>query len=230
MRDPLQPDANAGGLGGASDTTTAPSAARLVLRLVVGGTLLAIENTGSALQRFAPSELPDEATATTPPPPPSARHLLIGALAAGPEWVTHRMRQLMRRGRALAAGVPRASRSLRFAARLLPTDDLRRWSNELRTRAGTTALNLAELGRREEQLARALAGAAASTSLSRVLDRIASNPQLRSVIREQSAGMGRSALNELRARSARADALAESVVGHLLPHARRKSSGGAGSP
>jgi hypothetical protein len=99
----------------------------------------------------------------------------------------------------------------------------------MRARAVAIALGLAEVGRREERISRTLAHAASEAGLTSVVDRIANSPQVRSLIREQSAGMGRSALNDLRARSARADTLAESVLGHVLPHPRRKHPGGSGS-
>ncbi len=231
MGDPLQPDVNAAAPRSTTDTNAAPSGGRLVLRLVVGSALLAAENTGRALQHLGPSVLDDEGTTATALPPPSARHVLIGAMAVGPEWVNERMNQLVRRGGgALVSGVRRVSRPLRFAARFLPTDELRRWSNDVRARVGATALNLAEIGRREERIARTLAHAAAVGGVTSILDRVANSPQVQSVIRDQSAGMGRSAVSDLRAQSARADALAESVVAHLLPHARRNNPGGSGSP
>jgi hypothetical protein len=200
-----------------------------VLRLVVGTTLAAVDSAGTALQELVASELPDGAATAEPLPPPSPRHVLIGALAVGPAWVNQQMNQLARRGRGALAGVQRASRPLRFAARFLPTGELRRWSNEMRARAVAIALGLAEVGRREERISRTLAHAASEAGLTSVVDRIANSPQVRSLIREQSAGMGRSALNDLRARSARADTLAESVLGHVLPHPRRKHPGGSGS-
>jgi len=225
----LPPDTTAAGQINAIDAMTAPSATRRVLRLIVGSTLLAVDSAGSALQKFANTEIPDGATSTGSLPPPSPRHVLIGALAIGPAWLNQKMQRLARRGRALASGVQRAPAPLRFAARLLPTDEIRRWSNAVRSRAITIGLSLAEVGRREEPIARRLARAATAAGLTSVFDHIASNPQLRLLIREQSAGMGRSALNDLRVRSARADAIAESVVGHLVPHPRRKQSDGSGS-
>jgi hypothetical protein len=229
MRDPLPPEATAAAQIDAIDARTARGAARQVLRLIVGTSLLVVETTGSALQGFADLELPEGTTPSEPLPPASPRHVLIGALAIGPAWVNQQMHQLARRGRGALAGVQRASRPLRFAARLLPTSELRRWSNAVRSRAIAIAFGLAEVGRREEPIARTLAHGATTAGLTGVLDRIASNPQLRSLIREQSAGMGRSALNDLRERSARADTLAESLVGHLLPHPRRSHPGGSGS-
>ena len=90
------------------DAKAASSAARQVLRVIVGGTLLAVESAGSALQHFA-SELPDAAIPTGPLPPPSARHVVIGALTVGPAWVNQQLHRLTRRGRgALAGGVHRA--------------------------------------------------------------------------------------------------------------------------
>ncbi len=229
MRDPLPPDATTADQIDAIDAKTAPSAARQVLRLIVGTTLTAVESTGTALEGFVAREPPDAAPAAEPLPPLSPRHVLIGALAVGPAWVNQQLNQLARRGRGALAGVERASRPLRFAARFLPTDELRRWSNGLRSRGIAIALGLAEVGRREEQVARRLAHAASEAGLTSVIDRISNSPQVRSLIREQSAGMGRLALDDLRAQSARADGFAESLVGHLLPHQRRNHPGGSGS-
>jgi hypothetical protein len=231
-REPLQSDANASAGHGAHETKPAPGAGRLALRLVVGSALLAVESTARMLRRLDAGGPPDQPTtnAPTPLPPPAVRHVLIGALTVGPEFVSRQMTQLVERGHgALGSCVRRASRPLRFATRLLPTDELRRWSHEVRVRAGNAALNLAEVGRHEERIARTLAGAAAKAGMTDVLDYIANSPQVQSVIREQSAGMGRSALGDLRAQSARADAIAESLVGHLLPHSSGKNTGGSGS-
>jgi hypothetical protein len=226
----LQPDATASGGTSTIDANAPASAGRQVLRLIVGTTLLAVESAGSALQQLGSGELQDQATPTTPLPPASARHVLIGALAVGPDWLTQQMNRLARRGRdAVAGGMQRASLPVRLAARVLPTDDVRRWLNQTRARAVVTALKLAEIGRHEERIARSLARAAAAAGMTSVVDRIANSPQVRSLIREQSAGMGRSALNDLRAQSARADALAESVVGRLLPHSRRNKVNGSGA-
>ena len=225
----MPPDATAASQIDAIDAKTAPSATRQVLRLIVGSTLLAVEGAGTALQRLAAGQVPAGTATAQPLPPPSPRHVLIGALAIGPAWVNQQMHRFTQRGRGAWAGVQRASRPLKFAARFLPTDELRRLSNNVRSRATEIAFALAEVGRREEPIARTLAHTATASAFTSVLDRVASNPQLRSLIREQSAGMGRSALNDLRAQSARADTLAESAVGHLLPHARRKPSGGPGA-
>jgi hypothetical protein len=226
----VPPDATATGQIDALDAMTARSATRQVLRAIVGSTLLAVVNAGAALQDIAATQLSGPATAAAPLPPRSARHVLIGALAVGPAWVNQQMTQLARRGRgAMAGGVQRASRPLRFAARLLPTEEIRRWSNLVRSRAAAIALDLAEVGRREERSARALANAAVNSGVTRIFDRIAGSPQLRSLVREQSAGMGRLALDDLRAQSARADGFAESLVGHLLPHSRRKPPAGSGA-
>jgi hypothetical protein len=87
MREPLQPDATATGLPSSTEEKTVPSAARQVLRMIVGTTLLAVESAGSALQRVCTSERNDEPTTNAPLAPPSARHVLIGALVVGPEFV-----------------------------------------------------------------------------------------------------------------------------------------------
>jgi hypothetical protein len=226
----VPPDSTTAAQIDALDAKTARSATRQVLRAIVGSTLLAVENAGATLQSIAATQLPGGATTVTPLPPRSARHVLIGALAVGPAWVNQQMTQLARRGRgALAGGVRRASGPLRFAARFLPTEEIRRWSNLVQSRAAAIALGLAEVGRREETSARGLANAAVTSGVASIFDRIAGSPQLRSLVREQSAGMGRLALDDLRAQSARADGFAQSLVGHLLPHSRRKPHGGSGS-
>jgi hypothetical protein len=240
VRDLLPPDVKAPAVANATavtpavvpaaatgPATAAPSAARLVLRLAVGGTLVVLDDVGQALRRLEARVLDDQVTAGAPPlPPPSARHVLIGALAVGPAWVN----QLLQRGRDAVAGpARRVSRPVRFAARWLPSERLHRWSDDVRTRAYATALNLAEVGRREEQGGRALARAVSAAGVTSALDRVAASPQVQAVIREQSAGMGRSALDDLRAQSARADGLAQSVVGHLLPRPRRQNPDGSGS-
>jgi hypothetical protein len=231
MEGRVPPDATTADQIDALDAKTARSATRQVLRAIMGSALLAVEHAGAALQGIADTQLPNRPPTAAPLPPRSARHVLIGALAVGPAWVNQQMTRLARRGRgALAGGVRRASGPLRFAARFLPTDEIRRWSSVVQSRAAAIALGLAEVGRREEPIARRLAGAAVTSGVTGIFDRIAGSPQLRSLVREQSAGMGRLALDDLRAQSARADGFAESLVGHLLPHRRRKPSDGSGSP
>jgi hypothetical protein len=208
----------------------APSAARLILRLMVGGTILAVEDAERALRHLAAGAAPDGILAE-PLPAPSARHVLIGALATGPA----RLSALLQRGqRVVARPAKLASHGLRAVARVVPrvvpNEALTRRANRLRARALTTARRLAEVGRREEQEGRALARAAVADALTDVLDVVADSPQLQTVIREQSAGMGRSALGELRERSARADTLVESVLGHLLPRHKPSNGHGSGTP
>ncbi len=191
--------------------------------------MLAAEEAGRTLRDLAASGTNQRPT--EPLPPTSARHVLIGALALGPAW----MNQLVRRGRgALSGSLSRpaklAARGLRVVARVIPKERLARRADQLRTDALMTARRLAEVGRREEQQGRSLARATGAFGLTQILDRVADSPQLRSVIREQSAGMGRSALVNLRERSARADELAASVLGRLLPRHRSGNGHGSGTP
>jgi hypothetical protein len=203
------------------DKPAAPSGPRLVLRLLVGSVMSALEDGGKALRELAP--VAHSVGEPIELPALSARHVLVGALAVAPTWLTALMLQSRD---AVAEPARRASRGLRAVTRFLPTKELSRWMHDLQTRAGTTALKLADLGRYEEQQGRALARAASGRLVGRVLDRVASSPELQAVIRDQSAGMGRSALTALRERSERADALAESVVDRLLPS--RKAGNGHG--
>ena len=201
----------------------------MIFRLAVGGTVLAVEEAGRTLRDLAdpgPNQRPAE-----PLPATSARHVLIGALALGPAW----MNQLMRRSRgtlsdSLSRPAKLASRGLHVVARVVPTERLARRADQLRTDALTMARRLADVGRREEQQGRSLARATRGFGLTRIFDRVADSPQLRSVIREQSAGMGRSALVDLREGSARADELAESVMGRLLPRRKPGNGHGSGTP
>jgi hypothetical protein len=206
------------------------SAARVIFRLAVGGTVLAVEEAGRSLRELADSRT--DQRPTEPLPATSARHVLIGALALGPAW----MNQLVRRGRGalfdslFSHPAKLASRGLQVVARVMPTERLAHRADQLRTDALTTARRWADVGRREEQQGRSLARATGAFGLTQILDRVADSPQLRSVIREQSAGMGRSALVDLRERSARADGRAESVLGRLLPRRKPGNGHGSGTP
>jgi hypothetical protein len=85
------------------------------------------------------------------------------------------------------------------------------------------------LGRTEERHAQALARHALQSLFGQAMNHMAARPELQALIAEQSAGLTRSVVQDMRARSAEADTLAEELVRRIWKGWRqpRPSSGGA---
>lgn len=90
--------------------------------------------------------------------------------------------------------------------------ELRAWRAQRERRLARWAA----AGRRERDESRAVARAAVTMLRETMLARISESPDLKGVIREQSAGIAVTAVAELRERSARIDDLAEGAVSRLL--------------
>jgi hypothetical protein len=111
------------------------------------------------------------------------------------------------RARNLVGRVPGASRALgRLGA----------W----RDRGRRQLARWAEVGRRERAQSRLLTVDALTVLRENLLARVSESPELKEVIRQQSAGIAVTAMGELRERSARADNLAERTIGRLFHDGR----------
>jgi hypothetical protein len=203
---------------GESSPLTAPEpaqtehamSARLLLRFAIGVVELGGERLSAALRRFDAEER--LAAPVEPPAPVSGRHVVLGALCAAPEWLSHKLhpnpslvpvRRPGNRWGRLLHRAPGMARARRYAAAL-----------GARTRAQLT--RWAEVGVREEQVGRELARRATGQIFANAMARVAESPELQQVIEQQSEGLTTSAMNELRESSARADKMVESVAGRLL--------------
>jgi hypothetical protein len=185
--------------------------ARLLLRFAIGVAELGGERLTAALRRFDAEERLGAAS-VEPPAPVSGRHVVLGALCAAPEWLSHKLHPnpslvpVRRPGNRLGRLVRRApgmAWAERHAAELgaLTRAQLARW---------------AELGVREEQVGRDLARRATGQIFANAMAKVADSPELQQVIEQQSGGLTASAMNDLRESSARADRMVESVAGRLL--------------
>jgi hypothetical protein len=186
--------------------TEEPSDARLIARLMLGSAALGGARLVQALHVLdrAPPEPSWSWLAT---PRQSWRHAVLGAALRAPRWLA--------RGRArvrpLASGAA-GWRGWRLVRRL-PGHD--RAARSWQAWRGRTA-EWAEAGWREEVAARALARATGAATIELAMSVIADSPEVRQVIEEQSSGMARSALSDLRDGGQRADALAERIARRLL--------------
>jgi hypothetical protein len=197
-----------------------PSTGRLLFRLCVGGASLGSEQLGRRLVDW--SEAARAQTGLEAPARPG-RQALVGALALAPA----RARGLQREVRAwldvlarpLVEGAAAAARATRAGQRLEASlSELQRgWARRLR--------RWAEVGRREETAGRALAREALQRSLAAGMDWAAANPSLQEVVKQQSAGLGRTAVDELRGGGARADLLADRLAQRLLGHGEGSGPG-----
>jgi len=179
----------------------------LVLRFALGAISLA----GARLV----AELHDPESATSPPaePPVRLRHHLVGAALLGSSAIASiaavtRVRWTARAGW-LAGWCGRFLAASRLGLRF--DRELRR----LVARAATTAGRWAEIGRAEELAGRRLAHAVAERAYEDAVARLGRSPELRHLVAQESAGLTRSAVGELRERCARADDRIESTVRRL---------------
>jgi hypothetical protein len=182
------------------------SGARLIGRLILGSAVFGGERLVQALQ------LLDRTPGLPPPSAPSRaswRHVLIGGALESPRWVRRGLARTRPLSRAAARSVVQGWRAVRW---LPGAEQSERWFAARRQRAAEWA----ELGRREEGAARALAQSAGLAFVELALAVVADSPDVRKVIEEQSTGLAQSALEDTRDRSQRADALAERVARRLL--------------
>jgi hypothetical protein len=161
-------------------------------RLLLGGVAM-----GGQILKIAagPSRPGDPASL----PPPSPRHALIGALLQGRASLGQARRRMG----------PLAAAASRWANRFPP-------SRRLLERTRRRVAMWSDSGRREEAEARLLTLTLGEDFIRVALAVVADSPEVRSVVHEQSAGISRSALADLRERSVHADAIAAAVSDHLL--------------
>jgi hypothetical protein len=186
-------------------------AGRLLLRAAVGAVALVRERVSRAAQ---PSPTGQERRAAVRSTGPQARHIVIGLFAAGPALTRRVLRRYTRRGPARAPSP--ADRMLVQVSRTRPARMVARWHRTARARLAHMATELAAVGAAEEREGRDLLAVVVSASVDEAVDRLAGNPQIRQVIREQSVGLTEGAVVEMREQSARADDFAEAAVRRLF--------------
>jgi hypothetical protein len=174
----------------ANGTTPAPMAGTLG-RLVIGGVAV-----GEQILRMIPV---GPAPPSPPAQPPAPRHAVIGAVVHG----RARLGRARHRMRPLVAAASRWANRFRSSRRLLE---------------GTRSMvaEWSRTGQREEAEARAMTLTLAEDLIRVALAVVADSPEVRSVVHEQSAGLGRSALADLRERSAHADAITAAASGRVF--------------
>jgi hypothetical protein len=188
-------------------------AGRLLLRFAVGAAELGIEGLAAALRQFEVERL--AAPPVEPPAPLSGRHVVIGALCDAPAWLAHQLhptRGLMPVRREQG----RWARLARLARRAPGVAQATRYAEALEARGRAQLARWAELGAHEEQAGREIARLAIGVMFENAMSHVAESPELKQVIEEQSQGLTRSAMNDIRETSARADRLVESVARRLL--------------
>jgi hypothetical protein len=194
------------------------TSARLVFRFVVGGTALAGEWLAEALRAL--EELPPPAAASGGEAAPAGKGaVLVGAVSAALRWRPPGARlEAASRGATLAS-----RRGLRLLSRAPGAGLVTRHYRELRQEVDEQLRRWAEEGARESLAARRLARLATPSFFELVVGRLAQSPELRGVIEEQSAGLARSSVEELRGRSEVADRVVERFVRRLI-HRRSKQA------
>jgi hypothetical protein len=188
------------------------SPSRLMARLLGGGVVAGRARLSEALRVL------DQARCQPPlalARPPTLRHVVIGALVDTPP----RLQAMARRARPLSRAAGRwADRTWRLMLRVPIAGRVTR--RHLAASQQRIA-HWGELGRQEEAAARSLAEAAAQAMVEVAVAVVADSPDVRRVIEEQSAGLTRSMLEDIRDRSARADERAQALARHLLRRRRR---------
>ena len=196
--------------GLAEDGSERALSARLLLRFAIGLAELGGERLTAVLRGFETARL--AAPSVEPPAPVSGRHVVLGALCAAPDWLSHKLHPnpslvpVRRPGNRLGRLVRRAPGMARA----------RRYAAALGARTQAQLARWAEAGVHEEQAGRDLARRATRQIFANVMAQVAESPELQQVIEQQSGGVTTSAMNDLRESSARADKMVESVAGRLL--------------
>lgn len=195
-------EVSSGEIGGEHDRPVVPPG-RQLFRLLVGVAVVAPERLTMALR------LADEfrllAASPLPAPAASPRHILIGALSSLPAWLV----------RAWARVDPAAQRwggrAARWAPRLLPERFVKRPLRAMATGLAERSAAWIEIGRREELAGRHLVELGLQVIPDSVMSAVAESPDLRRVLRQQTAGMTHTVMERLRQTSAKADDLSESL-------------------
>jgi hypothetical protein len=210
-------------------TRESPGDGRLLLRFALGTVALGRQRLIATLRSVQPGSGDQHAS------PVSRRvaYQVIGALSEAPGAVTAARRTLRALGARTAgrlASMPLHrrldSRPIRWAADRVETA---RW------RARGQLERWEKVGRDEAEAARDLADPVIERvfedAFAVVIQRLASHPDLQALIAEQSAGLTRGAIDELRARGARADDRLDTLARRLhLRRPRRPSSPSPAAP
>jgi hypothetical protein len=203
---------------GATPTGARPEVGtpRLLFRFAVGGSALLAEWLGSALR--AVDELPAPGEVEPPVARAPGRAVLVGAASSAMRWrprlgpLETAAREAGRAGR----------RGLRFLANVPGAGAVRRRAARAQEAVAARLQCWAEEGAREERAGRRLARLATPSFFELAVARLAESPELKLVIAEQSEGLAKSSVGELRERSEHADRVVEKVVRRVL---RRSADG-----
>jgi len=204
-----------------------PSDPRLLFRLAVGAAALGRERLVSELRSWdrevRAGGLPERLDGDHP-----ARHRLVGAMVMAPGYVTGAARRA-RHAYARSAGRLVAP----LGARWLRTEPGRRLSaraHALRERLELEVATWEVVGRVEEREGRALAHAGYEAASETFFRHLAQNPELRDLIAEQSAGLTRTFLTDVREIGASADTRVEAAIRRLLRRPPRPAPTGGPLP
>jgi hypothetical protein len=195
------------------------NAAEVLLLLVVGALLEGSDVLHSRLQRWDTLARADRDNATSGSWSHPMRTTLLGTLFESQASMRRGVSSLGRLGKRMLGRGVAAARPL---AAFVPVDVLLRWD---------TLLERAQLqldrwqfdGHGVELQGRSLARHALAASMDELMDYLAHEPQLRSLIEQQSIGFAGEAVGEVRTRAASADAWVEQVTHALLRRAPRNS-------
>jgi len=222
----IRPIAPAEAIDDVSPDSARFDTAAALLRLLVGGALVGMDELRIHLERWqeaaqASAQTVHQTMQTMPPRTTSdaLRYTLVGMLF---ETETR-----MRRGFAsMAARFSRFSRlsgetnlyykTLRPDVYQTPFDPVRVRLDEMRIRAMETVDRWADRGWAEEQQGRRMARQATVGVIDELLDYMAQNPEVRLLIEEQGMGMAETAVDEVRERTASADMWIERIAHNLL--------------
>ena len=179
-----------------------PTAAPAGVRLAIGGVILASHKVSELLAEWSEMAAGEVEAAPDEGETASIKHVLIGLAAAVTvvvKEVAEAARPVMDRliGSLSDERVPALGRSL-----LDVVEQQRR--------------ELADVGSREESRSVALAQTAFRDAVERVFAALSQSPELAELIRDQTTGIGRDAVNELRDVALRADAASELLLRRLV--------------
>ena len=150
------------------------------------------------------------------------RHTLIGLLFETPEVISDGLAKV---GQATGTATGLVGKVLGPIANSWPARPVKRRYDKLVSRGEATLERWAERGRTEEQVSRALAEQAFVQVFDEVMDEVmihlAHKPELRELLQQQSFSMAGEVMDEVRQRTAGADALLERLARAMLrrsPH------------
>ncbi len=193
--------------------------AEALLRLVLGGALVGGDELRIRLERWQRETLAASAEQSSSAAPPTLRDALVGMVFETESRMRRGFSMLFER---FADEASLVSARLAPERRPLPRDPFWQRLDEELSLAMETVDRWAQRGRREDQQSRGIARQATVSLIDELLDYMAHNPEVRTLIEQQGAGMANSAVDDVRERTASADLWIERLAHNLL---RRSGSG-----